>query len=266
MEFITLESATDRLSFDAATGRLLALRPNHAQEVELLASAPEHPVFTLQYLTENSEYRQVDSHSATEVDVSCEASGEGQLLSIACSGVGEMDLDVKLTVRASKQERFSRWSCSVRNGAGVQIVDVQFPYIIVPTEGAVVLPAGHAGHLIHGEALRNLPPDEPRRWQLIPENGNSPHYPGRVFAQFLAAYNDRAGVYLACEDTEGNVKLIHAVRREPGVRLGIAHVGDWPAKGERALEYEVVLGSFTGDWYDAADLYRDWSLQQKWAT
>ena len=27
-----------------------------------------------------------------------------------------------------------------------------------------------------------------------------------------------------------------------------------------------ILGSFAGDWHDAADLYRNWSLQQKWAT
>ena len=28
----------------------------------------------------------------------------------------------------------------------------------------------------------------------------------------------------------------------------------------------MLLGSFHGDWYDAADLYRDWTLQQTWAT
>ena len=37
-------------------------------------------------------------------------------------------------------------------------------------------------------------------------------------------------------------------------------------QGERKLEYDVVLGSFAGDWYDAADFYRNWSLRQKWAT
>lgn len=61
------------------------------------------------------------------------------------------------------------------------------------------------------------------------------------------------------------IKQIMPVHREPGVRLGISHVGDWPQHGERQLEYDVVIGSFTGDWYTAADMYRDWSLQQKWA-
>ena len=92
------------------------------------------------------------------------------------------------------------------------------------------------------------------------------HYPGGTFAQFLAYYNEQAGLYLACEDTAANVKMIMPVHREPGMRLGMAHIGDWPSTGERTLEYDVVLGTFTGDWYAAADLYRQWALQQPWAT
>ena len=39
------------------------------------------------------------------------------------------------------------------------------------------------------------------------------HYPGLMFAQFLAWYTDRGGVYVGCEDTEGNVKVLKAVKR-----------------------------------------------------
>jgi hypothetical protein len=86
------------------------------------------------------------------------------------------------------------------------------------------------------------------------------------FAQFLAYYNDRGGLYLACQDTEGNVKRFRALHREPGVRLGVAHMGDWPRQGQRTIEYDTILGSFSGDWYDAAAMYRAWSLAQKWGT
>lgn len=72
-------------------------------------------------------------------------------------------------------------------------------------------------------------------------------------AQFLAYFNDRSGIYLACHDTTGNIKLIRPVHHEPGCRLGIAYVGDWPQQGERTLEYDIVLGSFQGDWYAAAN-------------
>ncbi|MBM3500816.1 MAG: hypothetical protein FJX74_19320 [Armatimonadetes bacterium] len=263
-----LHTAVDRLSFDPGSGRLVSLRSLRRLDIELLASAPEHPALALQYLDASGAFVQVDSHEAEPPEVSVTEEGGERRLTIAFRRVGGLDLDVELSVRASAEDRFSRWTCRVRNGAGVRLVDVQFPFVVVPAgeDAKVLLPASHGGHLIEGAALQALPVDEPRRWQLIPENGNSPHYPGRYFAQFLACCRPQGGVYLACEDTEANVKLLGAVRREPGVRLGIAHVGDWPSPGERTLEYEVVLGTFEGDWYDAADLYREWTLRQKWAT
>jgi hypothetical protein len=265
-DILVLETAFDRLAFDAQSGALLSLRARGNPERELLAAAAAPPALALQILNDRHEFEALDASAARSCRITCDESASGQVLTLAYGALGGLDLDVTLTVHASGEDRFSRWRCSVRKGAGVRLVDVQFPFVVVPAAGAVVLPAGHGGHLISGAGLTQLPADEPRRWQLIPENGNSPHYPGRAFAQFLAWTNAGAGVYLACEDTEANVKMIHPVRREPGIRLGIAHIGDWPEQGERTLEYDVVLGSFSGDWYDAAELYREWALQQKWAT
>lgn len=261
-----LNTAVDRLEFDADTGRLISLRPTASPDVELVRSATDHPSFVLQYLNGSGQFAQLHSGSASGTQAQLEESEAGQLLTLSYRRLDGLDLDVTLQVRASPESRFSRWTCTVRNHAGLRIVDVQFPFVVVPAEpeGAILQPAGF-GELLQGQALESLPVDAPSRWQFLPENGNSPHYPGRFFAQFLAWFGPTAGVYLACEDVEGNVKLLGAVRREPGIRLGIAHVGDWPTEGERTLEYEVVLGSLTGDWYDAADLYRAWSLQQEWA-
>ena len=112
----------------------------------------------------------------------------------------------------------------------------------------------------------DLQPDHPHTWQFLPENTDTDHYPGYTFAQFLAYYNDRAGIYIACEDAEGRIKRFKPVHHGAGVRLGISHVGDWPRAGARTLEYDTVLGTFAGDWTDAATIYRDWSLQQPWAS
>ncbi len=267
MELITLETATDRLAFESTTGRLVSLRPKQAEDVELIASAEDHPAFVLQYLDEERAYRQVDSRQAKVVAIAYEDSEGGRTLTMAFAGLADLDLDVTLTVRASERDPLSRWRCSALNRAGIEIVDVQFPFVLVPlsADAKVLDPLGF-GLLREGLAVQGLPVDDSRQWQILPENGGTNHYPGSVFAQFLAWYDGRGGVYLACEDTEGNVKLIKALRCEPGLRLGIAHVGDWPTDGGRELEYEVVLGTFTGDWYDAAERYRSWSLKQKWAT
>ena len=123
------------------------------------------------------------------------------------------------------------------------------------------------GRLVQAPHPQDLEPDSPHAWQFRPENFDTHHYPGLTFAQFLAYYNDRAGIYIACQDDSGSIKLIKPVHnRAGGIRLGIAHVGDWPTDGERDLGYDVVVQTFKGDWYDAADLYREWSLKQRWAT
>jgi hypothetical protein len=275
MPHIVLETAVDRLTFDGDTGRLTSLRPKALPELELIATVPDCPTFVLQYLTDAGEYRCADSHGASQTDIACEETDAGQALSLCYRGLCAMDVDVVITIRTALADAFARWSCTVRNGAGIRLTDVQFPVLIVPEEGTVLQAVGDRNHLTSGKALQALPADEPAVWEFRVENkGGSTHYPGHDFAQFLAWYNDDAagtpaagrGVYAACEDVEGNIKRFHALRREPGIRLGIAHIGDWPAPGERTLEYDVVVRSFEGDWYDAADIYRNWTLAQKWAT
>jgi hypothetical protein len=115
--------------------------------------------------------------------------------------------------------------------------------------------------------MQKLGPDGLACWDFGPRGMHTGwnHYPGVYFAQFMAYYNDRAGLYLAMDDTAGHVKRFKPIHREPGIRFGIAHVGDWPQHGRRALGYDVLLGSFAGDWWDAAGIYREWSLRQKWA-
>ncbi|NLF02435.1 MAG: hypothetical protein GX601_15815 [Anaerolineales bacterium] len=269
---LTLETSQDVLGFCRKTGRLVSFRSKLAPDQEFVVGKDDDPVFVIQYLDNQRRYRQIASGQAQETTLTRDLDGEGRLvLRGVYRGLAGLDLDATVTVVAAKSERFSRWSIALRDGAGLEITDVQFPFITLsydlpgtPGSGAVVWPFNH-GKLYKDPKPEHLTPDSPHAWQFRPENGDASHYPGLVMAQFLAYYNDRAGIYVACEDTEGRVKLIKPVHRDPGLRLGFGHWGDWPTQGERKLEYDVVLGSFSGDWYAAADLYRQWSLQQRWA-
>lgn len=261
MPDLMLSTALDQLTFDVQTGALLSLSPLAAPQTNLLVPGDDHPAFVLQHLVDG-EYLTLDSRSA-QLTVAL----AGDSLTLTFSRVGGLDLTVTIAVAASPADRFSRWTATVTNDAGLQIVDLQFPFVVLPNRpDATVLMPNAQGHLIEGPHLPHLPEDTPRQWQFWPENGNSQHYPGRSFAQFMAWYADGRGFYTACDDTQGHVKLLRALRRPEGLRLGFAHVGDWPSGGVRTLEYSVLLGSFEGDWYDAADRYRDWALQQHWAT
>ena len=271
---IRLESSHDVLLFDAASAALVSFRSKAVPDQEFIVPGSPQPVFVVQYLDENRRFRQITSDDAAEVAVDSVTSpedGSATTLTAQFRRLGGLDLDVTVTVRTATNDRYSRWSLSLLNGADLSITDVQFPFVVSPynlggepgTE-ALLRPFG-PGCLLPEPKPHDLEPDCPHTWQMRPENGDSAHYPGLTVAQFLAYYNDRAGIFISCQDADGMIKLIMPVHREPGLRLGISHVGDWPQRGERRLEYDVVISSFTGDWYAAADMYRDWSLGQKWA-
>jgi hypothetical protein len=268
MPDLSLTTACDVLRFEPETGRLASMRTLTNPEVELLSPPDDLPAFALNLLTSAGETVYADSRQCgpPEMRLECDEAGGAIALSMAFSRVDGLDLDVTLRVAASLRDRFLRWSAEVRNGTGMDMVDLQFPFVVCASRPDLsVLDPSAFGSLLRGPALEGLPQDAHELWRLSVANGSSPHYPGRSFAQFMAAYAQGAGIYLACDDAEANVKLFRPVRSGQGVRLGIAHIGDWPA-GARTLEYQVLLGSFEGDWYDAAELYRGWALQQEWAT
>jgi hypothetical protein len=254
--------------FDRTTARLLSFRAKAALEQEFVISNEEVPVFVIQYLTANHEFRQIASTDAKEARVE---SGDN-VLQAAFYGLGNMDFSAVIRVRIEPGGPSCLWSISVRNGANLLLTDVQFPFVIVRYQlggqpgSEVLLRPLATGRLWQAPKPQELEPDSPHAWQFRPENFDTNHYPGLTFAQFLAYYNDRAGIYIACHDNSGSIKLIKPVHNSAGgMRLGFAHVGDWPTSGERDLGYDVVLQAFQGDWYEAAGLYREWSLRQPWA-
>ncbi len=273
---LVLRTTCAALGFDPATGRLISFRSHAAPDMEMVASLPEHPTFVIRCLDDRREFLHLLSTEAEGVSVTARREADGaDLLTARYARVGGRDLHVEFSVRAAALDRFSRWRLTVENGADLEIVHVEFPFVVCaddlggrPDDTVVVLPQGYGS----GRVIRNprrdsvaaspaLGTDTAAAWDLTRGDG---HYPGLTYAQFLACHNEWAGLYLACEDTSGGTKLLKAVHRAPGLRVGVAHVGDWPCRGTRCLEYDVVMGSFAGDWYAAAGLYRDWSLQQKW--
>jgi len=265
---LEIQTEDARLGFDAESGRLVSFRSQSAQDQELIASIGDHPVFAIQYLDDARVFRELTSLDAEDVSIRC----SDNVVTMEFARLGGRDLAAGVTVRASADDPMSRWSITVRNNSGLEVASVQFPFVIAAylspdasADSALLLPHS-TGSLIKNPLPESIGPDHSRAWQMgAGSNGPTSHYPGSVFAQFMAYYNRRAGIYLACEDTDGRVKLIKALHRDPGIRLGIAHVGEWPREGTRTLEYDVVLGAVAGDWYAAAEIYRSWSLKQKWA-
>ena len=271
LDHIVLESEKDILKFEKNTGKLVSFLSKSAPEQEFIAIKEKTLIFVLQYLDDNRVYKQLSSEQAQKTEINYKQSNNKSSLAINFRNLDGNDIDVFVKITASPEDRFTHWAISLRNNEGLLITDIQFPYIIVsynlkgaPGEECLLQPF-NGGRLLKAPKPNDLEPDNPYIWQFHPENGDANHYPGLTFAQFLAWYNDKAGIYISSQDKEGRIKLIKPVHHGSGIRLGISHIGDWPQNGSRTLEYDVVLGSFTGNWYDAAGLYRDWSLNQHWA-
>ena len=213
-----LETSRDKLEFDPKTGKLMSFRAEAIPDQELVEVEEQSPVFVIQYLDEDQRFRQITSRQAEEIDVECkhwtsEGIRQSELVG-KFRNLKRLDIDVTVTVHTSSNDRFSYWSLSLANRSGLLITDVQFPFIVVPYElkgtpdAETLLWPFVVGRLLKNPQPQDLEPDSPSAWQFRPGSGDWSHYPGGTFAQFLAYFNDRIGVYLSCQDSSRRVKLI----------------------------------------------------------
>jgi len=87
--------------------------------------------------------------------------------------------------------------------------------------------------------------------------------------QFDAYSNSGHGLYLGCFDGLQYAKR-HQLETSPesGICWAIVNVPNnmksVPQRWE--VPYESVIRCFSGDWYDACQIYRDWALKQSWSS
>ncbi len=86
----------------------MSFRSRAAKDQEFIAAAKEHPVFSIDYLDANREYRQLTSAQASEVKVTCEADGAGKTLMATFRGIADLGMYVTIYVQARPTEKFSR--------------------------------------------------------------------------------------------------------------------------------------------------------------
>lgn len=253
------------LEIDEQKGTLKSVRDKHASGQEMLASSHESlPLFTIQYLDEERRFRQVSSHQAQSCEVELtDENGDARVL-MSYGDVAGLGLDAEVRIKCPRDGQLTYWSLSLTSSLPVHIVNVNFPYVVVPYRYEdvagptnLLVPFGE-GQLLRRPQPEQLEPDYPGAWQFVNDEQHFLHYPGSTFAQFLAYYDDNLGIYLGCHDPDGQTKNIKPVHHQSGIRLGMSHVVGWSETGRRDLGYEVALGVFTGDWYDAADIYKNW--------
>ncbi|MCW5555769.1 MAG: hypothetical protein KIS67_26880 [Verrucomicrobiae bacterium] len=173
------------------------------------------------------------------------------------------NVSVQVEVHLDESAPLSRWSFALAGLRDQVVRQVRFPRvpdIAAQDTERLAVPVWQGQLATHPRELLNPAGGNPRRHQW--------EYPGRLALQCLAIYRpDGPGLYLACDDTNANRKTF-AVFGGANTNLGCEIVHEPEGSGTSGhfqVSYQVVLGSFTGDWFTAAERYRAWARDQVWA-
>lgn len=285
-----------RLLIDPARGSIVSLQSTFGVDRELLIR--DHvrlPLFLIEFMNDRSEFKLVSSSDAKKVAVRKDEREGGPVVTIEFHEIGELPVDATVTIRCPAGETLTYCSLQIKNGTKWWIGHVRFPVIEVPFDtpghdASFILSPSLDGSLsgpvepaAYGRPIwtrhtplerqwgdsKNTTPDLwlediwAGRQHNTPDIWRSPNYPGQWAAtQLMAHYNSAGGLYLACDDATGLPKFIDRVMEDDGVKLGLAHYPGTCGPGETRLPYNVVVGTFHGDWYRAAEIYREWATKQ----
>lgn len=185
--------------------------------------------------------------------------------------------DIHVTVTLPDGNPFISWHIAVDNHSGTPLKEVQFPLLSglgsdapgSAENDSVALP------LFCGSICRN-----PRKTLVAgQEVSNYPMSSGLSFQMMYYDDSCGGGLYFAAYDTDDYHKTFACRPEGESFRMFNIHYAE--TMPERAvmnyrepfdsttpfgvwkLPYPVVTGTIHGDWYDAAKVYRRWSLKQE---
>jgi len=190
----------------------------------------------------------------------------GESLVLLWSDLAGGGVDVSLTVRADEDRPLTRWRMKVVNRNRDHTVwSITFPVL-----AEVAGPGGtHRDDvLVTPEGFGCAIPDPLRQRQLSVWPRNS--YPcGIQSMAFVAVLNGGRGLYVGSHDPGLSARDFaigaDADRDRLSLSVGVVPPGGGRYRRSVGVDYDTVLGLFEGDWYDAAEIYRDWARGQRWS-
>jgi len=252
---IGLVTASTVVSFDKRTGKLTHL-VHRSSGQEFVSSRSEEPLFRVA-LTKPAGHDS-DGVTADEFrNVRIARAGSGKL-ELSFSGHASMPLTARVTATTG-DNGLVRFRIVVGNKSDRAVARIAFPCFVAPAmlgadgmDDRLLLPLSHTdGAVIESPGSYSQSRDA--------------MYPEAAFTQFAALYDKTAGLYLAAHDGNGHCKRLgvrSAARKS--VEIPFTHLVPEVAGRDVELPYDIVIGAFTGDWRDAANIYKRWAKQQFW--
>jgi len=252
-----------RMELDTGSGDLVSLVSN-GRELIQRGKVPR-PLFSLRF--RETDGTAVDMNALDARSFHCDRTDDADgrtLLHLNYTDLGGQGVSVAVVVRCDRSDPNSYWTLSVENPTGLLLEHIDFPTVVTPNElvgtggDARLFWPGMEGVEVEDLALRE---SFWWKWRPIehPAMGWLGLYPSACPMQFMAYYTPEAGLYIASHDPESHPKGIEYHEHPLGGIFLDYRLFPGPVVEKRyTMPYEMVIGVFQGNWYDAADRYRAW--------
>ncbi|MGQ9576527.1 MAG: DUF6259 domain-containing protein [Thermoguttaceae bacterium] len=251
-QLVLLETEKIRVGFDRVRNGAIVSVVDKASGREFVAPKAAPLLYELQFSGRASQPMTLSEADAEAVAIS----KEGQSVVVSTTHRGDLPVEVECRFRTELGSSliFARITVHNRNGAG--LLRVRFPALACSSQ---LGSSGDDDVLVYPRCDGCLV-QSPATAGRIPELS----YPGPASMQFMALHDQTAGLYLATYDAQAHTKRFGVESRGGAFRPAIWHLPPLAPRAEWRMPYDVVLGTFRGDWQTVADIYKAWAVKQLW--
>ena len=244
---VVLENDLLRLTFDRATANLISMTDLKTGYEYIDSTTTPKTLWELVPLEKGHQFG-----LPTEVSISSWSKRKAILKWRQVDGEG---IEVTATVSLDKKRALSYWDIALEGFEGDKLMEVNYPRISNIkefTEEEIAL-SNWTGRL-----YKNI---RAKRKVLEQRRQNRPTM------QLAALYGEEpSGLYIASNDTESMAKGSYFEFEGNTTTYKMVYMLPMDEKNSSfKSSYQTILGAFQGNWYDAAQIYREWALQQEWA-
>ncbi len=260
---LTIANSSLEVQLNARSRGALESVVDRASSRDFVSATKPPTLFRLTVATGDGKTRELTGADAATWEHKLNRTPSGEELVLRYKNLGGQDLEVECRVQLGATDTLSRWRITVENHSPLIIQSVVYPVVLAPRQlgpqwedDRLLAP----GNTFDGELRRSQGPGTP-----FP-GGNKALYPGPAQVQFLAYFDETAGLYMAAYDNGGDPKRLGFLSTAAGVDLSLQHEAWTSTRTNWSMPYDVVLGTFHGDWHAAADIYKQWALRQPWCS
>lgn len=250
-----IENRFFKLELNDANGAIKSLK--NKKQKELISYSANRSLVAFWVFNEKSGREILDSNANDGFTIKQLSDTS---LELAYENIGKKRINAQAYLRWEENSPFLYWSMKVQNNGKMHIDQIDFPKVVVPND---LVATGGTGKIFTSMVEGVVFDDIERRESMnLAHNGLDMNtgwrgiYPGSCQTQFSAYYSEEGGLYFAAHDKFCNPKIIEVFKEDEGIKLEFKL---YPGKNDTSnfgYEFEMVLGVFEGDWYDAAEIYR----------